>query len=109
MGQDDSRRWQLRDAPLSFRQGGLRLGRHAPVRAHPEAIPLLEKITDHARRTLAREPKTVTPSHNTEYYGLPQEWYTLSENQYRAWQATRNPMFKEFAEAWHYPQYWNKF
>ncbi len=76
---------------------------------HPDAVPLLEKVTAFAQRSFEREPRTVTPSHNTEYYGLPQEWYTLSENQYRAWQATGNPMFKEFAAVWHYPQYWNKF
>jgi DUF1680 family protein len=51
----------------------------------------------------------VTPSHNTQYYGLPQEWYTLSENQYRAFQATGNAMHREFAAVWHYPAYWNKF
>jgi DUF1680 family protein len=77
--------------------------------AHPDASGLLENVTSHAQRSLEREPRTVTPSHNTQYYGLPQEWYTLSENQYRAWHATGNEMFKKFAEVWHYPQYWNKF
>jgi uncharacterized protein len=76
---------------------------------HPDAVPMLEKTTAWASRTLERQPKIVDPGHNTHYYGLPQEWYTLSENQYRAWQATGNTMFKEFAEVWHYPQYWNKF
>jgi DUF1680 family protein len=76
---------------------------------HPDASGLLEKVTSYAQRWLEREPRTVTPSHNTEYFGLPQEWYTLSENQYRAWQATGNGMYKQFAEVWHYPQYWNKF
>ena len=77
--------------------------------AHTDASGLLEKVTRYAVRSLEREPRTVTPSHNTQYYGLPQEWYTLSENQYRAWQATGNEMYKQFAEVWHYPQYWNKF
>ena len=77
--------------------------------AHTDASGLLEKVTRYAERSLEREPRTVTPSHNTQYYGLPQEWYTLSENQYRAWQATGNEMYKQFAEVWHYPQYWNKF
>lgn len=76
---------------------------------HPDALPMLKKTTEWASRTLERQPKIVDPGHNTHYYGLPQEWYTLSENQYRAWQATGNAMFKEFAEVWHYPQYWNKF
>jgi hypothetical protein len=74
-----------------------------------DSIPLLERVTTHAQKSFEREPRTVTPSHNTEYYGLPQEWYTLSENQYRAYQATGNPMFRDFAEVWLYRQYWNKF
>jgi DUF1680 family protein len=77
--------------------------------SHPDAPRLLEKVTGHAMRSLDREPRTVTPSHDTQYYGLPQEWYTLAENQYRAWQATANPMYKDFAAVWHYPQYWDKF
>jgi DUF1680 family protein len=77
--------------------------------SHPDAPRLLEKVTGPAIRTLEREPRTVTPSHDTQYYGLPQEWYTLAENQYRAWQATANPMYKDFAAVWHYPQYWDKF
>lgn len=77
--------------------------------AHPDALGLLDKVSAYAQRSLEREPRTVTPSHNTEYYGLPQEWYTLSENQYRAFQATGNDEYRKFAEVWHYPQYWNKF
>jgi hypothetical protein len=76
---------------------------------HPDALPLLEKVTNFAEKSFEREPKTVTPSHNTEYYGMPQEWYTLSENQYRAYQATGNERYRKFAEVWHYPAYWNKF
>jgi uncharacterized protein len=81
---------------------------HLYVR-HPDAVSLLEKVTRYAAGNFEREPRTVTPSHNTQYYGLPQEWYTLSENQYRAFEATGNPMFREFAAVWHYPQYWGKF
>jgi DUF1680 family protein len=76
---------------------------------HPDAAPLLVRTTEWARRTLAREPKIVVPSHNTQYYGLPQEWYTLSENLYRAYRATHNEMFREFGDVWQYQQYWNKF
>jgi hypothetical protein len=46
----------------------------------PDAVPMLEKTTEWASRTLERQPKIVDPGHNTHYYGLPQEWYTLSEN-----------------------------
>jgi hypothetical protein len=41
---------------------------------HPDARDLLEKVTRCAQRSLEREPRTITPSHNNEYYGLPQEW-----------------------------------
>jgi hypothetical protein len=51
---------------------------------HPDAAGALEKITDFARRTFSRENRLADPSHNQHYYGLPQEWYTLAENLYRA-------------------------
>lgn len=76
---------------------------------HPDAVALLEKTTDWASRTFEHENMIVVPSHNTMYYGKPQEWYTLSENQFRAYQLTGNPKFKNFAEIWLYHQYWNKF
>jgi uncharacterized protein len=73
------------------------------------AIPLLERITDFAARTFDRSNNLADPSHDTAYYGVPQEWYTLSENLFRAYRATGNPRFKTFAEAWLYHQWWNKF
>jgi DUF1680 family protein len=76
---------------------------------HADAIPLLEKTTGWARRTFEHENMIVLPGHNTIYYGLPQEWYTLSENLYRGYQLTGNPDFKTFAEVWLYPGYWGKF
>jgi uncharacterized protein len=76
---------------------------------HPNAVPLLEKITDWASRTLERENMIVVPNHNTMYYGRPQEWYTLSENLFRAYELTGDPKFRNFAEVWLYHQYWNKF
>ena len=76
---------------------------------HPDAVPLLEKTTGWARRTFEHENMVVVPAHNTMYYGLPQEWYTLSENLYRAYQQTGNPDFKTFAEVWLYREYWSKF
>lgn len=76
---------------------------------HPSAIPLLEKTTTWARHSFEHENMVVVPSHNTMYYGLPQEWYTLSENLYRAFQLTGNPDYRAFAEVWLYPGYWGKF
>jgi DUF1680 family protein len=76
---------------------------------HPDAPSLLEKTTAFARRSFEHSNMVVDPAHNTVYYGLPQEWYTLAENLYRAHQLTGNSDYKTFAEIWLYPQYWNKF
>jgi hypothetical protein len=35
------------------------------------------------------------------------EWYTLSENLYRAHRATGDLRYREFAAVWHYPEYWD--
>ncbi len=41
--------------------------------------------------------------------GKPLEWYTLSENLFRAFETSGDERFKSFAEVWLYPAYWNKF
>jgi DUF1680 family protein len=74
---------------------------------HADAVPLLEKITDAASRTFSRENLPAVP--NKMYGGRPSEWYTLSENLFRAYQLTGNPKFRTFAEVWLYPAYWDKF
>jgi DUF1680 family protein len=74
-----------------------------------QAIPMLEKVTAYASRTLDRRNNLADPSHNQHYYGDPQEWYTLSENLYRAYQVTGNPQFRDFARVWLYHQYWDQF
>jgi len=76
---------------------------------HPEALGLLEKITDHAIATLnrARLPAQNLTIKMTQ--GDPLEWYTLAENLYRAYQITGQQKYREFAEVWLYPQYWEKF
>jgi len=37
------------------------------------------------------------------------EWYTLSENLYRAYRATNDPTYRNFARVWHYTEYWGVF
>jgi DUF1680 family protein len=37
------------------------------------------------------------------------EWYTVSENLYRAWLATGDNEYRDFAEVWEYPAYWDLF
>jgi hypothetical protein len=63
-----------------------------------DAAPLLEKITDWAIIGLDRERK----DHGSE-------WYTLSENLYRAYQLTGNPKYKNFGDVWRYNAYWKTF
>jgi hypothetical protein len=74
-----------------------------------EAIPMLERITDWASRTLSRENIPARARPDGVYQGRPSEWYTLSENLFRAYQLTGNPKFRTFAEVWLYHPYWNKF
>ena len=47
---------------------------------HDAAIPVLEKVTDFAINNLDRSNNLADPNHDTAYYGVPQERYTLSEN-----------------------------
>jgi len=70
---------------------------------------LMEKITDWAIANLDRKR---TPAANKPWElhsGVPLEWYTLSENLYRAYQLTGNAKYKEFGDIWRYDSYWNKF
>jgi DUF1680 family protein len=73
-----------------------------------EAIPMLEKVTDWAAKTLSRENVPGAMQRGL-YQGRPSEWYTLAENLYRAFLTTRNRKFKDFGDAWLYPAYWDKF
>jgi DUF1680 family protein len=80
---------------------------------HRKASEILARVTASAMRTLERpeNPREALadPTHNQRYYGDPQEWYTLAENLYRAYRLTDDPMFRAFAEDWHYHAYWAKF
>jgi uncharacterized protein len=62
-----------------------------------EALQHLSRITDWAIKNLDRGKP------------LPDacEWYTLSENLYRAYLATGNEKYRDFAAVWEYPQYWD--
>ena len=75
-----------------------------------DAASVLERVTGFARRSFERVQKPLAdPTHNQHYYGLPQEWYTLGENLYRAWRVTGATMYREFADEWLYHAYWSKF
>lgn len=64
-----------------------------------DALRLLERITDWAITGLDR---VRMPDQNTE-------WYTLSENLYRAYQLTGNPKYKTFGDVWRFNSYWRAF
>jgi DUF1680 family protein len=76
---------------------------------HNGAPAMMEKVVDWAIPHLDR---TRTPAANTPWEmhsGRPLEWYTLSENLYRAYQLTGLAKYKEFGDVWRYDAYWNKF
>ena len=76
---------------------------------HPEALPLLEKITDWAVTLLRRDrvPGMAPPYKKAD--GYPLEWYTLGENLFRAYEVTGVAKYRAFAEVWLYPDYWDRF
>jgi uncharacterized protein len=75
-----------------------------------KALPVLRSTTEWAARTFDR---TRPPADDHDFWGmgpgLTSEWYTLSENLYRAYLATGEQAFKAFAEVWLYPAFWNQF
>ncbi len=62
-----------------------------------DALRHLGRITDWAIKNLDRSKP------------LPDgcEWYTLSENLYRAYLVTGDEKYRDFAAVWEYPQYWD--
>jgi uncharacterized protein len=62
-----------------------------------EALSHLSKITDWAVKNLDRGKPA--PDYR--------EWYTLSENLYRAHLVTGDQKYSDFAAVWEYPEYWN--
>ncbi len=73
-----------------------------------EAGAMLERVVGWAVKNFSRENVPATPVRGN-YSGRPSEWYTLAENPYRAFQLTGNRAFRDFADAWLYHSYWNKF
>jgi DUF1680 family protein len=76
---------------------------------YDKADSLMERITDWAIDNLDR---TRTPAANKPWdlhSGVPLEWYTLSENLYRAYLVTGDKKYKDFGDVWRYDSFWNKF
>ncbi|RYE17103.1 MAG: hypothetical protein EOP51_24520, partial [Sphingobacteriales bacterium] len=61
------------------------------------ALNHLSKITDWAILHLDQ----------SRPYASGDEWYTLTENLYRAYIATKNIKYKNFGHVWEYTEYWN--
>jgi DUF1680 family protein len=76
---------------------------------HPEALALCGKITEAAASNFNRDRIPANRQPWELHSGRPGEWYTLSENLFRAYQLTGNSMYKEFGDVWLYPAYWDKF
>ena len=76
---------------------------------HPEAMALCDKITEAAVANFNRDRVPANRQPWELHSGRPGEWYTMGENLYRAYQLTGNSMYKEFADVWLYPAYWDKF
>jgi uncharacterized protein len=73
-----------------------------------QAIRHLERITAWAEKNLDRTRRT--PRDDERGFSADgTEWYTLSENLYRAYQLTGDPRYKNFGEVWHYDDYWGLF
>jgi DUF1680 family protein len=67
---------------------------------NPDALTHLNRLTDWAIANLKRGRPYANGSDDTE-------WYTLSENLYRAYLATGDTKYRDFAEVWEYTEYWD--
>jgi len=71
-----------------------------------DSLPVLERITDWGVRNLDRTRKPAIPDN---FQGISPEWYTLSENLYRAYRLTGKSIYKTFGDLWRYDHYWGMF
>ena len=76
---------------------------------HPDALALLQKITEYAAANLNRDRLPANRQPWELHSGRPLEWYTVGENLYRAYQITGQSTYKDFADVWQYHAYWDKF
>ncbi len=73
-------------------------------------LELLEKTMAWAERRFDRTRSPATPlDRDGRRPRGTLEWYTLSENLYRAYLLTGREAFKKFADLWLYSSYWDKF
>jgi uncharacterized protein len=83
------------------------LGRYS---GSDRAVAALRRTVAWASRTFDRGRQ---PADGHDFWGAgpgdTPEWYTLSENLYRAYLFFGDPLFKEFADTWLYHDYWRRF
>lgn len=73
-----------------------------------KAIHYLERITAWAEKNLDRTRRN--PRDGERGFSADgTEWYTLSENLYRAYQLTGDRRYRSFGDLWHYDNYWGMF
>ena len=77
---------------------------------YPHALEILDRITVWASRNFDRSRVPATRNDRAgRGPGNTNEWYTLPENSFRAYEMTGNKQFLDFANLWLYPAFWNQF
>lgn len=71
---------------------------------YQKALTYLSVVTDWAIQNLDKDRPYANGSDKGAY--LNAEWYTLSENLYRAYQLTGDQKYFDFAQYWEYKDYW---
>ena len=66
----------------------------------------ISRLTDWAIKNLNQD---IRPLMSAEKPRNIYEWYTISENIYRAYQALGDQKYFDFAKVWEYPFYWDSF
>lgn len=75
-----------------------------------DALEYLGRVTDWAVKTLKRDREYANADGNPNSPLCDHsEWYTVSENLYRAYLETGNTKYLEYGKVWEYPAYWNIF
>jgi DUF1680 family protein len=76
---------------------------------HDGAERLMERVVDWGIANLDRQNVPAAREPWELHSGRVLEWYTLSENLYRAYRHTGKGKYKEFGDVWRYDSYWRKF
>lgn len=85
------------------------LGDMSRYAGHDRAETLLERVVDWGIQNLDRQNVPSAREPWELHSGRILEWYTLSENLYRAYQLTGKGKYKDFGDVWRYDAYWRKF